>query len=87
MNPEVLLDHPAVVAALAAIMGFLVPVMRALQAALIRRIDQAWPADGDDDHEERIRKTVERVRTRVPLPRSFIERHVRVHKSGAPPPL
>ena len=65
----------------AAAVAFFKPVMRALQRALVRRIDQAWPDNGG--HEERIRKTIDTVtsETVIPLPRSLVDRVIRDHKS------
>ncbi len=98
MNPETLLkvisENPItsgiVASVLAGVVGFFKPTMRALQTALVRRIDQAWVDEGDEDnHDERIRKTADRVRssTRFPLSHDFVEKHVRAQKSEAPPPL
>lgn len=96
MDPEVLIavitENPVTSGimgtALAALAGFFRPIMRALQAALVRRIDQAW-VDDDSDHDERVRRTAERVRRGmlVTLPRGFVETQVRIQKSEAPPPL
>ncbi len=68
---------------LATVAAFFRPIMRALQAALIRRIDRAWPDNGG--HEERVRKTVEVVKSQTLLPRGIVEREVRKHKSTPPP--
>lgn len=79
----------AVATALAAIVAFFRPIMRALQAALVRRINQAWldeAANGDVD--ERVRRTAERVRsqTLMPLSQDFVEARVRKVASESEPP-
>jgi hypothetical protein len=82
-------DNPVastlVVGALASVGAFIKPIARALQDALIRRIDQAWPDEGGD--EERIRKTVSKVNSQTFLPRSMVETAVRKHasKQSIPP--
>ena len=82
----------AIVTALAGVGAFFKPIMRAAQAALVRRIDQAWvdEADYDDNVEERVRRTAERVRSQtiVPLPQAYVETRVRkmVSESDPPPP-
>lgn len=80
----------AVVGALGAVLGFFRPIMGALQAALVRRINQAWADDsGEGDLDERVRRTAEHVRrsTRVPLPQTYVEEHVRRAVSEAPPDI
>lgn len=73
----------AIGTAVAAVVAFFKPVMRAAQRALVRRIEQAWPEDGGD--EERVRKTVDRVNSQTLMPRTFVESAVRKHKSIPPP--
>ena len=90
---DLITDNPGlsalVGATLTAIAAFFKPIMGALQAALVRRIDQAWQDHGDECNvEERVRKTAERVcsTTRFPLPRRFVEGHVRKRVSEPPDP-
>ncbi len=73
----------AIGTAVAAVVAFFKPVMRALQRALVRRIEQAWPEDGGD--EERVRKTVDKIQSQTLMPRTFVESAVRKHKSIPPP--
>ncbi len=73
--------------AVAAVVGFFKPILAALQAALVRRIDRAWAeCDEDDNVEERVRRTAERVRssTRLPLSQTYVEDRVRRMVSDAP---
>ncbi len=81
----------AVATVLAAIVAFFRPIMRALQTALVRRINQAWldeseAANGDVD--EHVRRTAERVRsqTLMPLSRDYVESQVRKVASESEPP-
>ena len=96
MDPDVLLkavsENPITSAigatAIGSVGAFFRPIARALQAALVRRIDQAWAEDDDaTPHAERVRRTVERVQgsTIVPLSPGYVERAVRQHKSTPPP--
>lgn len=77
------LTSSAIGAGLAAVVAFFKPIMRALQRALVRRIQQAWPEDGGD--EERVRKTVDAVNSQTIFPRGMVETAVRKHKSIPPP--
>lgn len=81
-------DNPiassAVGAVVAAFVAFVKPIARALQRALIRRIDQAWPI-GDLPHEKKVAITVDRVNAQTLIPRGTIEKTVRKHKSNPPP--
>ena len=87
-------ENPIAIGVLATVIGsvgaFFRPIARALQGALVRRIDRAWAEDDDETpHAERVRRTVERVQgsTIVPLSPGFVERAVRQHKSTPPPPF
>ena len=89
---QLISDNPviasAVAGALTATVAFIRPIAKALQRALIRRIDQAWPDDEDCDnvsHEEKIRRTVEAVNAQTLIPRGTIERTVRSYKTNPPP--
>lgn len=93
MDPELFVTENPIAAGLlgslaAAAAGFCRPIMGALQAALIRRINRAWADDsGEGDHEERIRRTAKHLRrsTRVPLSQTYVEGHVRRTVSSPPP--
>ena len=78
-------DNPITASAVglgaATVARFFRPIMERVQAALIRRIDQAWPDEGTD--EDRVQRTVDAVR--FPMPRSMVESAVRKHKSISPP--
>lgn len=81
-------EDPMIAGAIATAVGgaiaFFRPIMRALRAAAIRRIDRAWPEDGG--HEEKVRKAVDTLQkeTLMPIPRSMVETAVRRHKSISP---
>ena len=77
--------------ALAAVAAFFRPIMRALQAALVRRINQAWLDESeaaDCSVDERVRRTADRVRsqTLMPLSQDFVEARVRKAVSESEPP-
>ncbi|MDP6423255.1 MAG: hypothetical protein QGG14_00815 [Planctomycetota bacterium] len=81
---QLILDNPITASVIAAIGLFIKPIAKALQAALIRRIDRLWPDVGP--HEERVRKTVDALSlSRVPGVRPIVEAAVRKHKSNPPP--
>lgn len=98
MTDEILttvLDNPiiagAIGTALAGVLAFFKPIMRALQTALVRRINQAWVDEADaedDDIEKRVRRTSRRLlsQTIVPLPKGLVEAHVRKAVSSSEPP-
>ncbi len=94
---KTIFDNPiaagAIGTALAAVAAFFKPIMRAAQAAFVRRINQAWidEADPEDDNvEEHVQRTSRRLlsQTMVPLPKALVEAHVRktVSSSRPPPP-
>lgn len=87
---KLITDNPVIASAISgaivAFVAFVKPIAKALQQALIRRIDQAWPDDCDNvSHEEKIRRTVNAVNSQTLLPRGTIERTVRKHKTNPPP--
>ncbi len=97
MDPDTLIkaitDNPLttglVGTAIAGVVGFFRPIMRALQAALVRRIDQAWTdTDSECTHDDRVRQAADRVlsTTLVPMTRNFVEERVRKVKSEPPAP-
>ena len=79
----------AITAVAAATAAFFKPIMRALQRALVRRIEQAWPDDSVDlDDEARVRvatKALSQSASTSFIPRSLLELAVRNHKSTPPP--
>ncbi len=81
---ELVMSNPltsgAVAAGVAAVVAFFKPVARAVQRALVRRIDQAWP-DDEDDHETAVQRTADAVSARSLLPRGVVEAQVRKHKA------
>lgn len=85
MDPVALVSNNPIEAALLAVaIAFIKPIANALQRALVRRIDKAWPDNGS--HEERVRKTVDALSsTIVPVPRAIVEHAVRKQKSTPPP--
>ncbi|MCH6551210.1 MAG: hypothetical protein IH804_04255 [Planctomycetes bacterium] len=90
---KIILENPvtagASAAAGAAVVRFFKPIMSRLQAAFVRRIDQAWQDEPDDGNiEGRVRRTAERVRSQtvVPLPQGYVETRVRRVVSSTPPP-
>lgn len=86
---KLVIDNPtlstSIAGVLLAVIAFFKPIAAALQRALIRRIDQAWPND-DSEYESKVRRTVEAVSNSLrPVPRSTVEKAVRRHKSNPPP--
>lgn len=73
--------------ALVTVAAFFKPIAVALQRALIRRIDQAWPDDCTVlSHEEKVKRTLDIVNSGTPYAtRSMIEKVIRKHKSNPPP--
>jgi hypothetical protein len=87
---NLIVDNPIIASAIGAIVAafvaFVKPIAKALQRALIRRIDRAWPDDCEHvTHEEKIRRTVEAVNAQTLIPRGAIERTVRKHKTNPSP--
>ncbi len=80
---QVLSDNSIAAVVVALLLAFIKPVLWALQRALIRRIDQAWPDEGE--HEDRVKLTVDTVNESTIWPRSTVENLVRKHKSISPP--
>lgn len=85
---KIVTENPAVSAAIAgaivSIVAFFKPIMAALQRALIRRIDQAWP-DSTIDYEEKVKRTVDVVSKGLPVSKKYVEGEIRKHKSNPPP--
>lgn len=86
---KLIIDNPSIstviATALVAVIAFFKPIAAAIQKALIRRIDQAWPND-DSEYESKVQHTVDAVSQSLrPVPRSTVERAVRKHKSNPPP--
>ena len=86
MDPVAIVSNNPIESALVALaIAFIKPIANALQRALVRRIDRAWPDNGS--HEEKVRKAVDTLSsTIVPVPRAMVEHAVRKQKSTPPPP-
>lgn len=89
---KLLTDNPITVGvigtALATVAAFFRPILRALQKAMVRRIDQAWPDGEDTDDEAKVQAATKKFSqsTMIPIPRALVEAAVRNHKSIPPKP-
>ena len=102
MNPDAVIEwlmaNPvtatAIAGAVASVGAFFRPIMRAVQRAAVRRINQAWIDDAweqeesEPNHKERVRKAAKRVfsQTLMPVSQEAIEDRVSKEKSEPPPP-